>query len=298
VPAATRFARRTTSTDFPDGIILMTGIAPKRSSAWLGRAVPALLAITLAAPHAAAQAPDSAAHERHVFNRTDLYVLGGLAVTAAAVRPLDTYMTNKLQDPRLQYSPLLGRGAATVRVLAVPGSLIGSAAFYGVGRARRDPAMSDVSLHTFEAVAATGVLTTAIKLVAGRARPYVDTSNPHNFGFMRGRTSDAYQSFPSGHTSTAFAAATALTAEAGEWRPRDRWIVGGVTYTLATLTGISRIYNNYHWASDVMAGAALGTVTGLAVVRYNHIHENNAVDRRLIPKGGVGIPIIVSFPAP
>ena len=274
----------------------MTGIAHRRGSAWLRRAAIAMMAVGMTAAPLAAQATDSTEQTRRIFNRTDLYILGGLAVTAAAVRPLDTYMTNKLQDPRLQYSPVLGRGAATVRVLAVPGSLIGSAGFYGVGRARHDPAMSDVSLHTFEAVALTGVLTTGIKLVAGRARPYVDTSNPHNFKLMRGRTSDAYQSFPSGHTSTAFAAATALTAEAGEWRPKDRWIVGGVTYTLATLTGISRIYNNYHWASDVMAGAALGTVTGLAVVRYNHVHEDNALNRRLIPKGNRGIPIIISIP--
>jgi membrane-associated phospholipid phosphatase len=92
--------------------------------------------------------------------------------------------------------------------------------------------------------------------------------------------------------------ATALTAEAGEWRPRDRWIVGGVTYTLATLTGVSRIYNNMHWASDVMAGAALGTVTGLAVVRYNHIHTGNTIDDKLLPKSNRAIPIIISIPAP
>ncbi|HET6763580.1 MAG TPA: phosphatase PAP2 family protein [Longimicrobiaceae bacterium] len=274
----------------------MTGMGGARTSAWRRRITAAWMGAALAAAPAAAQTTDSTAQARHIFNRTDVYVLGGLAVTAAAVRPLDTYLTNKLQNPNLQYSPVLGRGAATVRVLAVPGSLIGSAGFYAIGRARHDPAMSDVSLHTFEAVALTGVLTTGIKLVAGRARPYVDTSNPHNFKLMRGRTSDAYQSFPSGHTSTAFAAATALTAEAGEWRPRDRWIVGGVTYTLATLTGISRIYNNYHWASDVMAGAALGTVTGLAVVRYNHIHQDNSLNRKLIPKGNRGIPIVFSIP--
>lgn len=61
-------------------------------------------------------------------------------------------------------------------------------------------------------------------------------------------------SFPSGHTMTAFTGAQILYHEYGEEYP---WIaVGG--YTLATLTGIGRIYNNYHWLHDVIAGAGLG----------------------------------------
>ena len=39
------------------------------------------------------------------------------------------------------------------------------------------------------------------------------------------------------------------------------------------------MYNNAHWASDVVLGAAIGTFTGLKVVRYSHIHPDNAIDR-------------------
>lgn len=63
-----------------------------------------------------------------------------------------------------------------------------------------------------------------------------------------------YNSFPSGHTATAFMSATMLHKEYG-WR--SSWFsIGG--YTAAALTGVSRIMNNRHWMSDVVAGAAIG----------------------------------------
>ncbi len=61
-------------------------------------------------------------------------------------------------------------------------------------------------------------------------------------------------SFPSGHTATAFMSATLLHKEYG-WR--SPWIsIGG--YTVAAVTGVSRIMNNRHWMTDVAAGAAIG----------------------------------------
>jgi membrane-associated phospholipid phosphatase len=46
--------------------------------------------------------------------------------------------------------------------------------------------------------------------------------------------------------------------------------------------GLSRIFNNQHWASDVMAGAAIGTLVGLKVVNYTHSNPGNRLDRALI----------------
>ena len=61
-------------------------------------------------------------------------------------------------------------------------------------------------------------------------------------------------SFPSGHTATAFMTATMLYKEYG-WR--SPWFsIGG--YTLAAATGVSRILNNKHWMTDIAAGAAIG----------------------------------------
>lgn len=61
-------------------------------------------------------------------------------------------------------------------------------------------------------------------------------------------------SFPSGHTATAFMTATMLHKEYG-WR--SPWFsIGG--YTAAAVTGVSRLLNNKHWMTDVAAGAAIG----------------------------------------
>lgn len=77
-----------------------------------------------------------------------------------------------------------------------------------------------------------------IKYSVGRLRP---DGSRHN-------------SFPSGHTATAFMTATMLHQEYG-WR--NPWFsIGG--YTAAAITGVSRICNNRHWLSDVVAGAGIG----------------------------------------
>ncbi|MFR6416073.1 MAG: phosphatase PAP2 family protein, partial [Alistipes shahii] len=61
-------------------------------------------------------------------------------------------------------------------------------------------------------------------------------------------------SFPSGHTATAFMTATMLHKEYGH---RSPWYsIGG--YTVATLTGVTRQLNNRHWMSDIMVGAGIG----------------------------------------
>lgn len=64
-------------------------------------------------------------------------------------------------------------------------------------------------------------------------------------------------SFPSGHTATAFAAATMLSKEYGHLSP---W-VGVGAYSCATATGLMRVANNKHWLSDVMVGAGVGILS-------------------------------------
>ena len=70
----------------------------------------------------------------------------------------------------------------------------------------------------------------------------------------RTRPSGGNHSFPSGHTATSLMTATMLHKEYG-WRS-PWWSIGG--YTVAAVTGVSRIMNNAHWMSDVVAGAAIG----------------------------------------
>ena len=66
-------------------------------------------------------------------------------------------------------------------------------------------------------------------------------------------------SWPSGHTATAFVGATLLHKEYGLTRS-PWWSVGG--YGVATATGVMRVLNNRHWISDVLSGAGIGMLSG------------------------------------
>ena len=79
-----------------------------------------------------------------------------------------------------------------------------------------------------------------------------------------------------------FAAAAAVTSETSKWWPNSTWYIAPVMYGGATLIAASRMYNNKHWASDVVMGAAIGTFAGTKVVRYHHSHPGNRIDRWLL----------------
>ena len=86
-------------------------------------------------------------------------------------------------------------------------------------------------------------LVNGIKYTAKEMRPDGSTAN----------------SWPSGHTATAFVGATLLHKEYGLTRS-PWWSVAG--YGVATATGVMRVLNNRHWISDVMSGAGLGILSG------------------------------------
>ena len=61
-------------------------------------------------------------------------------------------------------------------------------------------------------------------------------------------------------------------------------------YGGATLVGMSRMYHNKHWASDVLVGAAIGTFAGQKVVRFTHNRKGNVIDRWLLGAEVVATP--------
>lgn len=97
----------------------------------------------------------------------------------------------------------------------------------------------------------------------------------------------SYTSFPSGHTSVAFAAAEFLNQEYGG---RSPWF-GIAGYAAAATTGVLRIYNNAHWFSDVVAGAGFGILsTKAAYFVYPQL-------KKLLPHGKVSYQILPGYQA-
>jgi membrane-associated phospholipid phosphatase len=104
-------------------------------------------------------------------------------------------------------------------------------------------------------IIASGIVAPTLKYAVGRVRPN-----------RAGRTYEikpfsGNYSFPSGHTTQAFALATVIAMH------YDHWWVAGLAYGTAGVVGYSRISQNSHYASDVVAGAVIGTTIARAVVR-------------------------------
>lgn len=87
-----------------------------------------------------------------------------------------------------------------------------------------------------------GIFVNGIKYTAKEMRPDGSTAN----------------SFPSGHTATAFTCATIMHKEYG--LTRSPWFSVGA-YSISTLTGIMRTLNNRHWISDILVGAGIGVIS-------------------------------------
>lgn len=241
--------------------------------------------LCLGASTAGAQAGDTINKSTPLFVPRDLLTIGAFSAATALAWPFDQHLARQIQQPRSQENRFLRTAATGFRWIGAPGSLGVAAGLYVIGRTGDNAHVEDIGLHATESILLASLVTGGIKIVAGRARPEVDVNNPRDFQLFRGIQGSAFQSFPSGHTSSAFAFATTISSELARWQPGTRWTVGPVMYTGAALVGISRMYNNKHWASDVIAGAAIGTFVGTKVVRFHHSHPGNWLDRRFLTVG-------------
>jgi undecaprenyl-diphosphatase len=108
----------------------------------------------------------------------------------------------------------------------------------------------------FAAVAIPGLFTAIVKRLIGRARPLIEgAADPYRYDPLVWKA--AYASLPSGHATTAFAAAIAI----GSLWPQTRPYV----WVYALLVAVSRVAVTAHFPSDVLAGAVVGTVGALLV---------------------------------
>lgn len=125
------------------------------------------------------------------------------------------------------------------------------------------------SLLAIESLAISGAFTWSLKIAAQRPRPNTGES-PTTWNGPSLKSFNT--SFPSGHTTAAFSVASVLAEEYG-----NNAYVPTIVYGLASLTGLARMYDNKHWASDVFTGAAIGYFVGKAVVKYHTVQGNTSV---------------------
>ena len=129
------------------------------------------------------------------------------------------------------------------------------------------------------AQAATVGTTYLVKNIVQRPRPYValDDISARDRQHQGAKVFDPH-SFPSGHTSSAFAIATSLSAS------YPKWYVVVPAMTWATSVGVSRVWLGVHYPSDVLVGAGVGAATAL-IVHVLIPDGEEADDGSLLPSG-------------
>jgi membrane-associated phospholipid phosphatase len=171
-------------------------------------------------------------------------------VTVAVMSQDEQTTEELLEHPTRQASDLASafrRVGQPEVYAALPAAVIATGLVAGDGRITRAGGRLAAS------VIASTVAFETVKLVAGRARPD-DSRSSWEFSPFSGRGS-----FPSGHSTVAFALATSLSHEL------HNPLATVALYATATGTAWSRVYNRRHWASDVVFGAALGIATAQVV---------------------------------
>ena len=98
--------------------------------------------------------------------------------------------------------------------------------------------------NAYKSLLVGGLSVITLKSIIGKSRP------PGPIEYQRFTLDSSHHAFPSGHSTTAFALATSIA----DYYPDYKYL----SYGLASLVCISRLYEDRHWASDVIAGAGLG----------------------------------------
>lgn len=201
-----------------------------------------------AAPAAPARPPEP----KPLLGRADL-VFGLVSAAAVAVTMHnDVWFRNEALESNTQGDRNLASALQPLGnpVFVVPALLVG----YGLAHAWHAPAVAAGFTEIGISVLAAGGGALVLKEVVGRARPKDSPDDHLSFDPFSGQAS-----FPSGHATIAFALAESINLTSGSrWAP---W----VTYPTATMVGWSRVRDDEHWASDVVAGAALGIWTARKV---------------------------------
>jgi membrane-associated phospholipid phosphatase len=195
---------------------------------------------------------------RAMFATVLFAVLFSLVTPLVFAEPLDRDEVNPLDRPLMfEYS----KGMDTASDYTQYAAFLMPAAFFAV-------APTSAFLETGVMYAASSVLalgsSTALKYAVERDRPYMYFDNAPQSEIDAGK---ADESFPSRHSAMAFSGAAFVATLFAVKYPDSKYRVPATAaaYALAATTAALRIGSGSHFATDVLAGAAIGTISGFVV---------------------------------
>ncbi len=178
-------------------------------------------------------------------------VAAGVSVFFLVDNPVRTYMLDNQTATKDDVASVFKKMGEPEVWALVPAVMVGT------GLVLKKPGLTRSGLRAVTSAALAGGITAVLKVTFGRERPVEAGSEPLDFEPFELSADDA--SLPSGHTSAAFGLAASLAEDV-----HPLWAKIGL-YTLATGTAWSRVYNNKHWTSDVIAGAIVGITSAKLV---------------------------------
>lgn len=261
-----------------------TALAVQAPAGPLAPAAPVALPVQMPSVALAAQpsAPPGLARFGH-WALSDVGAVGatltptrlGIAAGFVSLLPLISFQDEALgrNAPRLRGdlgSPLLG----IANELGHPRMQWAAGGLFLATLATRDTRLQDAAFTSFEATVYATLLTNVTKGAFGRVRPYRDRGP---FAF---EPFSDHKSFPSGHTALAFALVTPWVV----YYPSP-WTYG--LFAVSAGTALARLSMERHWGTDVLVGAALGTLTGYWLAK-RHLRQTTPlrVTPMLGPEGG------------
>ena len=137
---------------------------------------------------------------------------------------------------------------------ATPVSIAAPASVILAGFINKDEALKREGYKAGAAFLLNGALTVGLKYSINRKRPFAQYPD-----YFHKKSAAGSYSFPSGHTSTAFATATSLTLAT------KKWYVAVPAYAWASGVAYSRMYLGVHYPSDVLGGIVVGIGSSLLV---------------------------------
>ncbi len=198
----------------------------------------------------------------------DFLIWGGVAVVTGVLIANDEAIYREIKKFQARNKWVSDISPKVTRLGLGEWNLGIAGAFYLGGLVFKDPKAKETARLTLMTFIHTGMVVQVGKLLTGRQRPSWENGKDHWAGpagfFKRYEENQIshYDAFPSGHTISIFGTATVVA----EMYKKTVW-VPALSYSLATLCGLSRITENTHWLSDVFLGAVLGYAIGKYVVK-------------------------------
>ena len=190
--------------------------------------------------------PRFAQMKKNLFKKIPITLLSVFLFSGGFVNAqnLDIEVLRKINiSGNVQFDPTFKFISTTVTPVSIGAPLV----IYGIGLIKQDSSLKKKGLFIGQSVLVSSFITVALKRTIKRERPFITYSDIENL------TEASSYSFPSGHTSNAFAAATSISMAF------PKWYVIVPTFIWAGSVGYSRMHLGVHYPSDVLAGALVGS---------------------------------------